>query len=92
LGGRLIEGAAEVKIFGKMYPVRAKVEVLDAYSAHADYSEMMKYLSCQDPLSVRKVFLVHGEPEAQLKYKERLHGMGFRDITIPMQGESFYLD
>lgn len=92
LGGRLIEGASEVKIFGTLYSVRAKVEVLDAYSAHADYKEMMKYLSCQDPSAVRKLFLVHGEPEAQLKYKEHLQGMGFKDITIPMQGESFYLD
>lgn len=92
LGGRLIEGAAEVKIFGKMYPVHAKIEVLDSYSAHGDYKEMMQYLSCQDPLAVRKIFLVHGEPAAQLSYKERLQGMGFKDIIIPMQGESFYLD
>lgn len=92
LGGRLIEGAGEVRIFGKMYPVRARIEVLDAYSAHADYSELLKYLSCQDAKAVRKVFLVHGEPDAMLKYKQRLEGMGFRDILIPMHGESFYLD
>ncbi len=92
LGGKLIEGSEEVKIFGKMYPVRANIEVLDAYSAHGDYKEMMQYLGCQDPTMVRRVFLVHGEPEAQLSYKEKLHGMGFRDIMIPMQGETFYLD
>ncbi|MFN8152969.1 MAG: MBL fold metallo-hydrolase [Bacteroidia bacterium] len=92
LGGKLIEGATEVKIFGKMYPVKAKIAVLDSYSAHGDYKEMMTYLKCQDPQKVRKLFLVHGEPEAQLTYKEHLHGMGFKDILIPMQGESFYLD
>ncbi|MFM1745527.1 MAG: hypothetical protein RLZZ630_1464 [Bacteroidota bacterium] len=92
LGARLIEGQPEVKIFGQPYPVRAKVEVLAAYSAHADYEEMMSYLRCQDASSVKRVFLVHGEPEAQLSFKTHLHGMGFRDIVIPMQGESFSLD
>ena len=92
LGARLIEGQPEVKIFGQPYAVRAKVEVLAAYSAHADYEEMMRYLRCQDASSVKRVFLVHGEPEAQLSFKTHLHGMGFRDIVIPMQGESFSLD
>lgn len=92
LGARLIEGQSEVKIFGQPYAVRAKVEVIDAYSAHADYEEMMQYLRCQEASSVKRVFLVHGEPEAQLSFKNHLHGMGFRDIVIPMQGESFPLE
>jgi metallo-beta-lactamase family protein len=92
LGARMIEGQSEVKIFGQLYPVRAKVEVLDAYSAHADYGEMMRYLRCQDVTSVKRVFLVHGEPDSQLSFKNHLHGMGFSDIVIPMQGESFPLE
>ena len=92
LGGRLIEGATEVKIFGTLYPVAARIEVMAAFSAHADYKEMMKYLSCQDPNLVKRLFLVHGEPEAQIKFKEHLQGMGFSDIVIPIQGETFYID
>lgn len=92
LGARLIEGAQEVRIFGVMYPVKARVEVLDAYSAHGDYKELMRYLSCQQALDVRRLFLVHGEPAAQLAFKTRLQGMGFRDVVIPLQGESFELD
>lgn len=92
LGARLIEGQQEVKIFGQLYPVGAKVEVLDAYSAHADYGEMMHYLRCQDAASVKRVFLVHGEPDAQLSFKNHMHGLGFHDIVIPMQGETFLLD
>ena len=91
LGARLIEGAQEVRIFGVMYPVKARVEVLDAYSAHGDYKELMRYLSCQQALDVRRLFLVHGEPDAQLSFKTRLQGMGFRDVVIPLQGESFEL-
>jgi metallo-beta-lactamase family protein len=89
LGAKLIEGQPEVRIFGKMHSVKARVEVLDAYSAHADYQELMHYLSCQDVNLVKRVFLVHGEEKAQLAFKNRLHGHGFRDIVIPMQGESF---
>ncbi|MBL7924627.1 MAG: MBL fold metallo-hydrolase [Bacteroidia bacterium] len=92
LGGKLIEGATEVKIFGKPYPVKARIAVLDSYSAHADYKEMMQYLSCQNPALVRRMFLVHGEPEAQLTFKTHLHGMGFSDIAIPQQGETFNLE
>lgn len=91
LGDRMIQGEKEVKIFGKMVPLRASVKVMGAYSAHADYKEMMKYLSCQDPTKVRRMFLVHGEKEAQLTFKNHLHGMGFRDIAIPMMHESFQL-
>ncbi|MBK9399312.1 MAG: MBL fold metallo-hydrolase [Bacteroidetes bacterium] len=92
LGGKLIEGTKEVKIFGDIYPVNAQIAVLDSYSAHADYKEMMEYLRCQNPQQVKRLFLVHGEPEAQLKFKEHLNGMGFSDIVIPIHGESFPLD
>lgn len=91
LGDRMIQGEKEVKIFGKMVPLRASVKVLGSYSAHADYKEMMKYLSCQDATKVRRLFLVHGEKEAQLTYKNHLLGMGFSDIVIPMMHESFHL-
>ncbi len=92
LGGKLIEGAEEVKIFGNSYKVRARISVLDSYSAHADCKEMMEYLKCQQAHLVKRVFLVHGEPGAQLKFKEHLHGMGFSDIVIPLQGESFAIE
>jgi metallo-beta-lactamase family protein len=91
LGDRMIQGEKEVKIFGKMVPLKASVKVMGSYSAHADYKEMMKYLSCQDTKKVRRLFLVHGEKEAQLTYKNHLHGMGFSDIVIPMMHESFHL-
>jgi len=89
LGGKLIEGATEVRIFGTTYPVRARVEVLDAYSAHADRDELLRYLSCQDPAKVEQLFLVHGEPEAMGHFKTSLHGRGFSKIIIPQQGETF---
>ncbi|MFN0188189.1 MAG: MBL fold metallo-hydrolase RNA specificity domain-containing protein, partial [Bacteroidia bacterium] len=91
LGDRMIQGEKEVRIFGKMVPLRASVKMMGSYSAHADYKELMEYLSCQDTTQVKRLFLVHGEKEAQLTFKKHLHGMGFSDISIPMMHESFTL-
>lgn len=91
LGGALKRGDWQVKIFGEMYPVKAKVEIMDSFSAHADYQEMIQFLSCQDPAKVKKVFLVHGDYEEQLIFKEKLEAVGFRDIMIPHMLESVHL-
>jgi metallo-beta-lactamase family protein len=89
LGGRLKSGAAEVRIYGKLYPVNARIETLDYYSAHADYNELLLNLSCQDPAKVKKVFVVHGEEEAQKIFRLKLVEKGFQDVVIPALGESF---
>ena len=91
LGGRLGAGAEEVRIFGETYKVKARVETIDAYSAHADYSEMIQYLSCQDSKQVKKLFLVHGEYEVMVEFKEKLLDEGYRHIVIPEKGESIEL-
>ncbi len=92
LGGKLVNGAKYVRIFGKEYEVNATIEVISDYSAHADYSEMLKYLSCQDPTSVKSVFLVHGILEVQQDWKLKLISAGFKDVTIPTRGEVFELN
>jgi metallo-beta-lactamase family protein len=91
LGARLINGDKKIKIFGEEYKVLADVKVLSNYSAHADYLEIEKFLECQNPKKVKKVFLVHGEKSVQLDFKEFLHQKDFKDIFIPMAGESFTL-
>ena len=92
LGGRLVNKAEEVSIFGKKYPVKAKVRVLNSYSAHADYEEMLQYLSCQDPARVRKTFLVHGDYDVQQNWREKLREKGFKNIEIPEFKSSWTLD
>ena len=89
MGGKLREKAAEVKIYGELYTVNANIEVIDSYSAHADYNELIQFLSCQDPSKVKKVFLVHGEPDAQDEFKAKLQGLGYNEVKTPEMGESF---
>ncbi len=62
-GRKLQEGATFVRIHGEMVPVRARVESLDGLSAHADRSELLRWLGgfARPP---RATWMVHGEPRA----------------------------
>lgn len=92
LGGRLKSGAKRVHIFGEEYDVMAGVEVIDAYSAHADYGEMIGYLKCQDVNQVQRMFLVHGEYDSMLFFKEQLEQNGYRNIYCPERGEPVVIE
>jgi len=89
LGGRLIKGAKEVKIYGKDYKVKADIEIIHSYSSHADYKEMMEFYSCQEKTLIQKMLLVHGEYDVQQDYKEILTKEGFFHIEIPEEGSIF---
>lgn len=60
-GRQLLEGAPEIKLFGKYIPVKAKIEHLESLSAHADQGELLNWLKDVENFP-EKVFLVHGEP------------------------------
>jgi metallo-beta-lactamase family protein len=79
----LIAGRKEVRIFGDYFDVKAEIKVMNEYSAHADYNEMLQFLSCQDKSKVKKVFLVHGEYETQMDWRETLMKNGFGNVEIP---------
>jgi metallo-beta-lactamase family protein len=91
LGARIVSGENPVSIFGEKHPVRATVERIEAFSGHGDYNEMKDYISCQDKTQLKKVFLVHGEYEAQQFYQGKLQGAGFRHISIPEAGTEVQL-
>jgi metallo-beta-lactamase family protein len=88
LGSKLCNGDKEVHIFGDFYQVQARVEQLSSYSAHADYLELIKYLSCQNKNIVKKIFLVHGEDDAKSAFKQTLLVEGYQSIVIPQTGEA----
>ena len=87
LGGRLKEGNKMVRIFGEEYKVKARIETIDAYSAHGDYEEMLQYLDCQNPALVKKVFLVHGDYPAMNFFRGKLIEKGFVNVEIPEKGD-----
>jgi metallo-beta-lactamase family protein len=93
LGRRIVEAkdtpGTKVKIFGEEYKVNAKIKVLNAFSAHADQNELFTYLNKFDKKKLKKLFLVHGEPEQQGILMEKLQANGFKNISIPKRGDVF---
>ncbi|MEA2070955.1 MAG: MBL fold metallo-hydrolase RNA specificity domain-containing protein [Asgard group archaeon] len=67
LGRELVEGAEEVEIYDKKIPVRATIEMIRGFSAHADKTELKNHIS-QLPKAPKKTFVVHGEAEQSLLF------------------------
>lgn len=90
-GRKLLEGEREVKIHGQWWPVRAEVAELPMLSAHADSHELMRWLSGfqQAP---RRVFIVHGEPNASEALRERIQRSLGWSATVPLQDHVYRLD
>jgi metallo-beta-lactamase family protein len=85
LGGRLLSGIKETKIFGVLHEVNAEIGSIRSMSAHGDYEDLSQFLACQDAKQIKRLFLVHGEYEVQQQFKERLIKKGFTDVEIPEQ-------
>jgi metallo-beta-lactamase family protein len=89
LGRRLVERRPRVKIWGLEHELRARVEVLNALSAHADRNDLLAYVdACGD---LRRVFLVHGEPSQQEPLRSTLTERGHH-VCVPERGDSVELD
>lgn len=70
-GARLLAGETELKMFGQWVPIRAEIANLPELSAHADASEIIRWLSgFKKP--PRRTFIVHGEPEASDALRVRI--------------------
>ncbi len=90
-GGILRSGAKTIQIFEEEKIVRADVKVMDSFSAHGDRDEMFDFIQNQKG-KTKTLFLVHGEPETQIRYKSFLQEQGFGAIEIPARGQEFTLD
>jgi metallo-beta-lactamase family protein len=91
LGRRIVERRPEVKIFGEPYRLRAHVEVMNSYSAHADEAELVEFVGHLDPDRLQRIFLVHGDAERQLALRDALEAAGYPGAYGPLRGESFEL-
>ncbi|HLV38539.1 MBL fold metallo-hydrolase [Xanthomarina sp.] len=73
-GRQLLEGAHEIRFFGKYYPVKATVKHLESLSAHADQNDLLDWMGDIKNIP-EKVYLIHGEPTAldafRVKIKDR---------------------
>lgn len=91
LGRRIQDGAREVRILGAPATIRAEVVTIDGYSAHADRTELRRWVrNIGGP--IKRAFCVHGEPEALKEMKHILEQEGVSEVHIPAHGEKFELD
>ena len=91
LGKRIVDKLPEVRIFGDMYKLRADVEVMNSYSAHADEPGVVSFIGKLDKERLKRIFLVHGAPERQALMKQALLNAGHTDIAIPEHGDTVRL-
>ena len=91
LGRRIVEKAKQIKIFGELYRVRARVEVINGFSSHADADELRHMLA---PLAgpCRHAFVVHGEYDQSAALQQWMQQAGFSAASIPEAGERIELD
>lgn len=83
LGGRLMNGAKEVKIFGDQFKVIAEIGSMRSMSAHGDYDDLCQFIAGQDPLKIKTLFLVHGDYDVQEEFAARLRAKGYKNVAIP---------
>jgi metallo-beta-lactamase family protein len=82
LGRRIAERRPEVKIFGQPYQLRAKVKILNTFSAHADYNEILNYIGTMNKARLKKIFLVHGENDALDNLQKLMLESGIKEVQI----------
>ncbi len=81
-GRQLLEGAYELKFYGKYYPVKAEIHHIESLSAHADQQGLLDWTSNIKNIP-EEVFLIHGEPTAQDAFRVKLRDTYGWNVTIP---------
>jgi metallo-beta-lactamase family protein len=89
LGRQLVDGVSPVRIFGEWHEVKARIYLLDGFSAHADRTALLRWTS-QFREPPKQTFLVHGEPEAMASLADALRQRGWQ-VHLPRQGEEVTL-
>ncbi len=88
LGRKLLQGDKIARIYGEEYEVRARMEEIDGYSAHADGGELLDFIAAI-PNKPERVFVVHGELDATAAMAAGLSKLGISNVAIPARGERF---
>ncbi|MES2210218.1 MAG: MBL fold metallo-hydrolase [Chloroflexota bacterium] len=98
LGSHLQAGARTVKLDGQVRQVRCRIRSISGFSAHADEPALLAWLGrfgeglrAGDAGFPRRIFLVHGDPEAQQALAPKVEALGF-EVHVPVWHERVALD
>ncbi len=90
LGRQILEGAREVRILGRLHPVRARIAQIHGFSGHADRTALFRWLQhLQQP--PRCIFLTHGEEDVSLAFAEQITTRLNWPVHVPEYGETVTL-
>jgi metallo-beta-lactamase family protein len=89
-GDAMVNGAAEIKIHGEYYPVKAEVHHSGSLSAHGDYAEIIDWLA-RSKISPKRVFVTHGERSAADSMRLKLKDKFSWDACVPELNDEFEL-
>ena len=76
----------KVRLLGVEVNVKAKIESIEGFSAHADYNELIQWLKNFSP-KPKKVFITHGEEEQSIAFSSRISKLGFNNYVPSMNEE-----
>ncbi len=88
LGRRLADRDEKIKIFGEIYHRKAEVATIGGLSAHAGQSLLVRYAQSTKS-TLKKVFLVHGEPKGALPLMQKFREIGINQSIYPERFDVF---
>jgi metallo-beta-lactamase family protein len=90
-GRKILEGAHEIKIYGKYYDIKAQIEIINGLSAHGDQQEMLNWIS-EIKSNPEKVFIVHGEKQAADTFRVKIKDTFGWDCIVPKLYEIYEIE
>jgi metallo-beta-lactamase family protein len=90
LGRRIQDGGSSLEIEGKSFPIKARIEMISGYSAHKDSDHLID-MAADTAETVKKIFVVMGEPKSSLFLVQRLKDYIGVDAMYPERGKVYEL-
>lgn len=91
LGREIVNSAEKVRIHGRIHPVKAKIVRIDGFSAHADQSELLKWLS-GFRAQPKRLFVVHGEQKATESFAGVVRKSYDWNVSVPQYRDKITLN
>lgn len=88
-GRRIVEGASSVRLNGVEVKIKAKVEQLEGWSAHADRDELLQFAEGALKGQTKTIFVALGEPSAERFLAQRIHDYLGGSAIVPEMGETW---
>ncbi len=90
LGRTIADGAKHLTIAGQPVEVRARIEQIMGYSSHKDSDHLVEFVATAHD-TLKKVFVVMGEPKASLFLAQRLRDELGVNAMYPERGKGYEL-